>query len=72
MSDENQALVAESEDELLNLVGKQMEDAISTYIVQSQMWDRCDRNNFDNARKEIAVYVERAIEDLRSARKKSL
>ena len=50
------------EDERLVRAGHAMQEAIIDYIIQSQMRDRCDRDNFDNAKIEIDHSRARAIE----------
>lgn len=56
------------EDEMLARASHALQEALIDYICQSQMFDRCDRNNFDNARAEIASSIDDAIELLRQRR----
>jgi hypothetical protein len=58
----------DSVDEALNWAVDKLEGAMSEYIVQSQMWDKCGPNNFHNARKELLDTVERVIGKIRTAR----
>jgi hypothetical protein len=40
-----------------------LKQAMSEYRFHSQLWDRCDRRNFDNVRKEVIAMLDEVIED---------
>lgn len=60
---------AYGEDEYLARAGFELKEAMAEYIVQSQMSDRCNPENFDNARKEILATLEEIIERIREGRR---
>jgi hypothetical protein len=47
----------------------ELEDAMIEYILQSQLWNRCDPENFDNARKKILLALDRVIAEKQKNRR---
>jgi hypothetical protein len=58
------------EDEGLARAGFELEEAMAEYIMESQMWDRCDPANFDNARKEVLETLDETIKKIRERRER--
>jgi hypothetical protein len=56
--------------EMLCRAGFELRHAMKEYIVQRQMWDECDHEDFNSARAEILRNLDRAIEELREARRR--